>query len=464
MDENVNEADAAAEPTVRTKREHAEFHNAYTIESVKRDVRFLRVIHGDELRISEGDVDAAFIERLKGYGTDLYYFIASLTPDTTPQIYLQRKHTFAVSRINDGDPHLFFLTWNGLVTNDSFKRILRQKFGLDQFGSTLCPQHIPASGSKFTRYRTKFVLAEDMASNPDGSRRTSGRALDDGSGLIMREELVWLPNGKCVPVYPNAYVPLNQTQMILVRHGRSIHESGGDNPEFVGSGYADTWEKNRRVSRSVGNSLGPDGIATAQALGRDFGVAVQSLEQAGNQFWSYSKKNPVPVFGSESENTEQTARYFLSSSGYTNMNFQAIWGLNSQQYGSLTHRFKKDVFGEIVKIYGENWKGSEKERAQQAKVMLKNRFFQYPEGETLIEADWRIGWSFIDLLRENQGRRILLCDHSGAIRVFEAIIKTLDFAEYASRKEAQDSIMSICRQPGKNVRYDFLQHSSFKLS
>ena len=461
--EPASHVETAPEPMVRTKREHAEFHNAYTIESVKRDVRLLRLIHGDALSISVDDINAEFIEKLKGYGTDLYFFIASLTPDTTPQIYLQRKHAFTTSRINHGDPHLLFLTWNGLVTNDSFKRVLRQKLGLDQFGSTLCPQNVPHSGSTFTRYRTKFVLAEDMASNPDGSRRTRGRALDDGSGLIMREELVWLPNGKCVPVFPNAYVPLNQTQMILVRHGRSLHESGGDNPEFVGSGPSDGWDKNRRVSRSIGNSLGPDGIATAKALGKDFSVAVGSLEDARYQFWSYSKENPVPVFGSESENTEQTARYFLSGPGYSNMNFQAIWGLNSQQYGSLTHRLKKDIFGEIAKIYGDNWKGSPEDQARQAKAMLKNRFFQYPEGETLIEADWRIGWSFIDLLRANKGRRILLCDHSGAIRVFEAIIKTLDFAEYAERKEAQDSIMTIVYQPGKNVRYDYLQHSSFKL-
>ena len=163
--------------------------------------------------------------------------------------------------------------------------------------------------------------------------------------------------------------------------------------------WKDGWEKNRRVSRSIGNSLGPDGIRTAQELGKDFQVAVRSLEDAGYQFWSYSKENPVPVFGSESENTEQTARYFLSGPGYTNMNFQAIWGLNSQQYGSLTHRFKKDIFGEMAKIYGADWKGSAKEKAAKAKAMLKNRFFQYPEGETLIEADWRIGWSFIDLLR-----------------------------------------------------------------
>ena len=95
--------------------------------------------------------------------------------------------------------------------------------------------------------------------------------------------------------------------------------------------------------------------------------------------------------------------------------------------------------------------------------MLKNRFYHYPEGETLIEADWRIGYTFIHLLKSNQGKRILLCDHSGAIRVFEALIRTLDFADYSSLKEGQDSIMALIYQPGMNVRYDYLQKKEYKL-
>lgn len=446
-----------------TRREHAEFHNAYTLESVKRDVRFLKAVYGEEAKLAEDDVNEALIERLKRYGKGLYFFIAQLTPDTTPQIYIQRKYQFARSAIEDADPHLFFLTWNGLVNNDSFKRLLRRKFGLEQFGGTLCPQHIPHVGATQTRYRTKFVLAEDMASNPDGSRRTSGRSLDDGSGLMMREELVWLPNGKCVPLYPNAYVPLNQAQVLIVRHGKSIHESGGSDPEFVGSGHMDHWVRNHRVSRSMGNSLKPEGVDTAAELGKDFRVAVESLEERGYQFWSYSKENPVPVFGSESENTEQTARYFLSSAGYTNLNFQAVWGLNSQKYGALTHLRKNDVFARALEIYGDTLKGGEKDKQAQVKAMFKDRFYHFPDGETLIEADWRIGSAFIDLLRAHQGRRLLLCSHSGAIRVFEAIIRTFDFAEYSTRKEAQDSILAICYQPGMNVRYDFLQRADFKL-
>ena len=95
--------------------------------------------------------------------------------------------------------------------------------------------------------------------------------------------------------------------------------------------------------------------------------------------------------------------------------------------------------------------------------MFKNRFYHYPEGETLIEADWRIAYSFVDLLNQNLGKRILLADHSGAIRVFEAVIRTLDFAEYSTIKEAQDSIMALCYQPGRNLRYDYLQRKDFLL-
>ncbi len=69
----------------------------------------------------------------------------------------------------------------------------------------------------------------------------------------------------------------------------------------------------------------------------------------------------------------------------------------------------------------------------------------------------------MELLRRNQGKRILLADHSGAIRVFAAIIKTLDFADYASLKESHDAIIALNYQPGKNVRYDYLQKGDFPL-
>jgi len=153
----------------------------------------------------------------------------------------------------------------------------------------------------------------------------------------------------------------------------------------------------------------------------------------------------------------------LSAANYTNVHFQAIYGLNSQKYGALTHKFKNDIFKEVVAIYGEAWTGSEESKKAKSKKMFKNRFYHFPEGETLIEADWRIAHSFVQLLKDNQGKLILLCDHSGAIRVFEAIIRTLDFADYSSLKEGQDSIMALIYQPGLNVRYDYLQRNDFKL-
>ena len=449
-------------------REHAEFHNAYTIDSVKKGISFLKVVYGDKLQISENDIDYKLIDQLRTIGKDIYFFISSLTAGTNPEIYIKRKYEFIRNLAHNKDigeknKDMFYLAWNGLITNDSFKRLIRQKFGLEQFWDDLCPQNIPSRGTELTRYRTKFVLAMDMASNEDGSRRVDGRQLDDGSGLIMKERIIWLPNGKAMPLYPNAYVPLNQTQVILIRHGKSVHESGGSNPEFVGSGYWDSWHNNRRVSYSVGNSLKEEGVDTAKNLGLDFKVAVDTLQNEGYRFWAYSKENPITVFGSESENTEQTSRYFLSGAEYTNINFKALYGLNSQKYGALTHRFKNDIFQEIVKIYGDEWTGSESDKLKKAKSMLKNRFYHYPEGETLSEADWRIGYSFIQLLKTNKGKRILLCDHSGAIRVFEAIIRTLDFADYSSLKEGQDSIMALIYQPGMNIRYDYLQKKEFKL-
>ena len=461
-------SDRSEEVILLHTRDHAEFHNAYTLDSVKKGIKFLRVVYGDKLQLTEKDVNHKMIDQLRTIGKDIYFFISSLTARTTPEIYIKRKYTFIRNLAKNKDigtnnKDMFYLAWNGLITNDSFKRLIRQKFGLEQFWDDLCPQNIPPRGSDLTRYRTKFVLAMDMASNGDGSKRVEGRQLDDGSGLIMQERIIWLPNGKAMPLYPNAYVPLNQTQVILIRHGKSVHESGGSNPEFVGSGYWDSWHNNRRVSYSVGNSLKEEGIETAKNLGLDFKVAVDSLQNEGYRFWAYSKENPISVFGSESENTEQTSRYFLSGAEYTNINFKAIYGLNSQKYGAVTHKFKNEIFQEIVNIYGDEWSGSETDKLKKAKAMLKNRFYHYPEGETLIEADWRIGYSFIQLLKENKGKRILLCDHSGAIRVFEAIIRTLDFADYSSLKEGQDSIMALIYQPGMNIRYDYLQKKEFKL-
>jgi len=455
--------DHANDMPVYVEREHAEFRNCYTISSVLADLDFLRVIYEDGLDIHKGDVNQAFVDGLKRLGKDIYFFLQSLGKENTPYTYIKRKDEFLRNTIPDANPNLFFLAWNGLTKNDSFKRLMRQQFRLAPFNDNLCSRDIPSFSSNLTRYRTKLVVADDMAKEMNGERRKCGRHLDDGSGLIMKEGITWLPNGKAMPLFPQAYVPLNQTHLILVRHGKSVHESGGDNPEFVGSGYWDTWKTNRRESRSIGNYLHEMGIHTARELGRDFKVAVDVLEEAGYPLWSWSKDTPILVYGSESENTEQTSRYFLQEAGYTNLSFNAIYGLNSQKYGALTHKFKKDIFAEVVRIYGADWKGSERDKHAKAKKIFKNRFFHFPEGETLIEADWRIAYSFVELLKNNLGKRIVLCDHSGAIRVFAAIIKTLDFADYASLKEGQDSILALCYQPGKNPRYDYIQKTAFPL-
>ncbi len=444
------------------QREHAEFHNCHTEESVKDDIAFLRLVYGDKLDISENDVNIDFVNNLKIISKDIYFFLNTLEYDLTPQNYIKSKYEFIRHKIPNGSQHLFYLAWNGLIKNDSFRRLLLQTFSLSKFNDILCPQNIPVVGSHMTRYRTKLVLANDMATNPDGSRRTSGRLLDDGSGLNMKEGIVWLPNEKALPLFAQGYVPLNQTQVILIRHGKSIHESGGDNPEFVGSGIWDTWESNRRISGAMSNFLKEEGIQTARELGKDFKVAVDVLDKSGYPLWSWSKDTPISVYGSESENTEQTARYFLQEAGYSNLTFNALFGLNSQKYGALTFRLKNEINEEAIKIYSHGKDVTPDVKTKVSK-MFKNRFYHYPEGETLLEADWRIAYSFVDLLNKNLGKRIMLVDHSGAIRVFEAIIRTLDFAEYSTIKEAQDSIIALCYQPGRNLRYDYLQRKDFPL-
>lgn len=443
-------------------REHAEFHNCYSVQSVKDDLKFLQVVYEKPLSISLDDITIDFVNNLKVIGKDIYFFFKTLETDLNPQNYIKAKYEFIRHSIPNADPHLFYIAWNGLIKNDSFRRLLIKTFSLSRFSDILAPQSIATPGSSLTRYRTKLVLADDMATNPDGTRRTSGRSLEDGSGLIMNEGIVWLPNGKAIPLFPQAYVPLNQTHVIMIRHGKSQHESGGENPEFVGSGYWDSWDKNRRISGSLSNFLSEAGIETAKELGKDFKVAVDILDKAGFPIWSWSKESPVQVFGSESENTEQTARQFLQNAGYTNMQFHAMFGLNSQKYGALTFKFKNDIVAETAKIFSGSDEVTPEVKAKVSK-MFKNRFYHYPEGETLIEADWRIAYSFVDLLNQNLGKRILLADHSGAIRVFEAVIRTLDFAEYSTIKEAQDSIMALCYQPGRNLRYDYLQRKDFLL-
>jgi len=442
-------------------REHAEFHNAYQRESIKNDIRFLKAIYGDRMTLAPEDVDDAFLKDLKSLGKRLYFFILGLTDHVTPSSYIKHKFNFLKGSVPNGNPHLFYLAWNGLLRNDSFKRILQQKFSLKRFNDLIVPRNIPPFGARHTRYRTKLVLAVEDLEITGGKQRNTGRILDDGTGNLMQEAIVWLPNGKGMPVYPGAYVPANQTQLITIRHGKSVHESGGDNPEFVGSGVWDTWKDNRRVSGSIGNQLKPAGIDTARELGKDFKVMVDVMNQSGYPLWK--EGTSVPVFGSESENTEETARCFLEAAGVPDLDFTPLYGLNSQKYGALTHRLKGDITKLMLEIYGPSMSGTDDEKKKAAKELFKNRFYHFPEGETLIEADWRIAHSFIDLLRNNLGRRVVLCDHSGALRVFEAVIRTLDFADYSTIKEGQDSIMAMSYQPGYNVRYDYLQKKGLVL-
>jgi len=445
-------------------REHAEFHNSYREENIKNDIKFLQGVYNEKISISPEDVNFDFINKLKILGKNIYFFILALENDVTPHDYIKYKFEFLQNTVPNADPHLFYLAWNGLIKNDSFKRLLHQKFSLAHISDILVPKNIPAFGARHTRYRTKLVLAiEDMQINPGGKMRTAGRVLDDGSGLLLKEGIVWLENGKGIPIYPDAYVPLNQSQMITIRHGKSIHESGGDNPEFVGSGVWDTWNNNKRLSGSIGNILKDQGVETARELGRDFKVMADLLSKEGYPLWKTSSKNPVQVFGSESENTEETAACFLQEAGFSDITFTPLYGLNSQKYGALTHKLKNDVYKKMLEVYGPSMEGTDDEKKKTAKELFKNRFYHFPEGETLIEADWRIAHSFADLMRSNLGKRVVLCDHSGALRVFEAVIRTLDFAEYSSIKEGQDSIMAMVYQPGTNVRYDYIQKKGFPL-
>ncbi|MFA5519767.1 MAG: phosphoglycerate mutase family protein [Spirochaetota bacterium] len=467
---NLNEKTAnetklsTAEQSTGLEREHAEFHNSYREENIFDDIRFLQEIYKEKIDITPEMINRDFINNLKVLGKKIYFFILGLESSLTPQDYIKYKFDFIQTNVPNASPHLFYLAWNGLIKNDSFKRLLRQKFSLTRFSEILVPKNIPAFGTKNSRYRAKLVLAiEDMEINPGGVIRKKGRMLDDGSGKIMQEGIVWLSNGKGVPIFPNAYVPLNQAHIITIRHGKSVHESGGDNPEFVGSGKWDTWKGNERISGAIGNQLKPMGIDTARELGRDFKKLINSLNKAGYPLWKYPQVEPVQVYGSESENTEETVRCFLEEAGYPDITFEALYGLNSQKYGSLTHLFKNDVYKQMLEVYGHSLPGNDDDKKKAVKAFFKNRFYHFPEGESLIEADWRIAHSYVDLVKKNLGKRVALCDHSGALRVFEAVIRTLDFAEYSSIKEGQDSIIAMVYQPGHNVRYDYLQKKGILL-
>ena len=50
---------------VFSQREHSEFHNCHTEDSVKQDVAFLRLVYGEGFTISESDVTQEFVYKLK---------------------------------------------------------------------------------------------------------------------------------------------------------------------------------------------------------------------------------------------------------------------------------------------------------------------------------------------------------------------------------------------------------------
>jgi len=441
-------------PEIREiQREHIEFKNCLKVEEVKQDVEFLNLLYKDETGITPEEVDSEFCGHLAKIGSNIYHkLIQSLTGHYTSETYIKNKTDFINSCIPGANPVLFSLAWNGLVKNsDGFRRLLKQRFSLKPFKDELSGREIPnTENGQLTRYRTKLVLADDMAQdNGSGQRRKKGRTLDDGSGLDCQEGMIWMPNNRAVPLYEGGIVPTTQTHLIAIRHGKSKHESGGKDALFVGSGKRDGWKNNSRQSGNENNYLNDIGKQSATELGKDFKVAVDTAENEGYPFWVNSQENPIRVFGSESVNTKQTIETFMDTAGFKNLDFKAIPGLNSQKYGALTHLKKSDITEKAMKIYGIS-----KEEVKTR--FFKNRFYHFPEGESLIEADWRIAQNFVATLKENRGKRIVLCDHSGALRVLEAIIKGLSFEEYRSLKLNQDTILGISYEEGKNPRFDRL--------
>ena len=168
-------------------REHAEFHNAYQKENIENDIRFLKAIYGDRMSLSPEDVTDDFLRELKSLGKRLYFFILGLTDHVTPSSYIKHKFSFLKGSVPNGDPHLFYLAWNGLLDNDSFKRILQKKFSLRRFDDLIVPRTIPPFGVRHTRYRTKLVLAMADLKITGGKHRNTGRILESETGSSPRE-------------------------------------------------------------------------------------------------------------------------------------------------------------------------------------------------------------------------------------------------------------------------------------
>ena len=132
---------------VFSRREHSEFHNCHTVESVKNDVAFLKLVYGNKLKLDALDVTNDFVNKLKMISKDIYFFIDTLEKDMSPQNYIKSKYEFIRHRIPNADQKLFYLAWNGLIKNDSFRRLLLQTFSISKFSDVLCPQNIAPVGS-----------------------------------------------------------------------------------------------------------------------------------------------------------------------------------------------------------------------------------------------------------------------------------------------------------------------------
>ena len=98
-------------------REHAEFHNAYQAQDIRNDIRFLKAIYGERMSLSPEDVTDDFLRDLKSLGKRLYFFILGLTDHVTPSSYIKHKFNFLKGAVPGGDPHVFYLVWNGLLGN-----------------------------------------------------------------------------------------------------------------------------------------------------------------------------------------------------------------------------------------------------------------------------------------------------------------------------------------------------------
>ncbi|MFO7895778.1 MAG: hypothetical protein R6U84_02455, partial [Candidatus Cloacimonadales bacterium] len=126
---NIKQATQPLTPIERadtriSQREHREFHNCYTLQSVTKDIEFLNMVYADKTGFSAKSVTPELINDLKYYGKRIYFFLLGMDSHITPKAYIKRKYEFIRNYFPEKSaPYLFFLAWNGLIKNDSFKRL-----------------------------------------------------------------------------------------------------------------------------------------------------------------------------------------------------------------------------------------------------------------------------------------------------------------------------------------------------